>query len=283
MKINALLPDRYLILCLRDVSATTSVEMLKKFTDPLFEHALPINVAIVPNIHTPAYGSGEIYDPTCDGGKDKSGFLPIGRNHALVDYLIRHHAYECVQLGCHHNYGEFLSSDQASIVHFLEEGRNLLMEAGLGCPRVFLAPQDQLSKVALIEVAKRFELISLTHYEAGGIPNAWLAQYAWKVILQQYHWRVGNTLLLSHALVDLASSRPVCDILDQCKRIITTRRLSIINFYCWDLLQGKPQENRLKELLYRLADYIVSNGFIKIILFSTLVDNPHLFSDVCRA
>lgn len=282
MKINALQPEKYLILCVRGVSAATPIECLVKFCQPFFERAVPINVGVIPNINCASSLPDGSPDPALYANiLKKEGYLSITTNTALIDHLKQHHAYEIVQNGCHHDYQEFYSSDQSLIMRSIEEGRSHMIEAGLGAPRAFLAPYDQLSSIALFEIAKHFNLISAAGYDTHTVPRAWLPQYAWKLAFQKHHWLVGQTLLLSHMVCSLAASKPPKEALEQLKRAMAAKPLNVINFYFWESVHDKSVGLPLIDMLQQFADHIVANVLIKVIVFSELIDNPQLFKNLC--
>lgn len=281
MKIEALLPEKYVIICVRCVNALTPIEYLKALCQPFFERGLPINIGIVPNFNCSAQLPEGFAEQALVFFKyEKEGYLPIGCNHALINYLLQNHGCEVVQDGCNYDYGEFFSNDQPTIVQRIEEGKRHMIESGLGEAKAFLAPQDKLSSAAFIEIAKRFALISTNEYEGRHLPKKWLLHYAWKRMRKQHHWRIRNTLLLSHAVCRLSTGSS-SQFLESIERMIASNQLSVINFHWWESSQQGKINPAFLAMLDRLADYIVKNGMIKVIVFSQLIDNRPLFETLC--
>src|SRR5258706_687221 len=72
------------------------------------------------------------------------------------------------------------------------------MGAGFPQPQTFVAPYDKLSSASMEKVARRFRVLSSGWYELERLPVTWWPHYLVKKIRRRQHWRIGNTLLLSH-------------------------------------------------------------------------------------
>ena len=263
---------RYVILRDDDTNALTPVECLERLYRPFLERGLPVNLAVIPDVAT---------DTTVpDGGLE--GFLfarngapdlrvPIASNAPLVSYLLENPGYHVVQHGCHHDYFEFDCESTAGIAGKLERGTRLLMDAGFPQPETFVAPYDKLSRASLREVARRFRVLSTGWFEWRRLPRDWWPRYLLKKIARAPHWRMRDTLLLSHPGCLLSWRRPYETMLAEVIRSVNSRRLTVLVTHWWEYFrQGKPDET-LIGFLHQTADYLANDPGIQVISFSTLV------------
>lgn len=285
MKAGILSSVRYVILLDDDVNAFTPAEFLEILYRPFFERALPVSIAIIPNI-------SKISPFTAHGDKDflveKSQqedlyYLPVGSNRTLVNYLLKNLGYEIVQHGNRHEEGEFLHYNRQKLISSIEEGRSCMIEAGFAAPKVFVPPQGKLSKVALEELLKVYELISSTAYEKEQVPYSCWVYYIYKKLMRHEHWKVGDvTLLTTVGDYYFSASYPVDGILEHLKRTIASRRLSVVNSHWWEYFkEGKPNY-KLIDALHGFADFLAENPLIKVIVFRSLLDGTLSFREICR-
>jgi len=189
---------RYVILRDDDTNAFTPVECLERLYRPFLEHGLPVNLAVIPDVRADAIRADGLPEKFlfAKNGSAKSK-VPIADNEKLVRYLHGNHGFHIVQHGCDHSLFEFDSEDAGNICDRLEQGARLLQEAGFQKPKTFVAPYDRFSGVSLHEAAKQFRVISSGWFELRRLPRPWWPRYALKKCLQQSHWYVGRTILLS--------------------------------------------------------------------------------------
>src|SRR5437762_1346199 len=152
---------RYVIIRDDDTNALTPPECLERLYRPFLEHGLPVNLAVIPDVRLDAVRS--------DGRPEKFVFAwngchkltkPIGDNKNLVGYLRDNPGFHVIQHGYDHSFFEFDSISARDICDRLEQGTQLLVDAGFPRPQTFVAPYDKFSSVSLREVARRFPVIS---------------------------------------------------------------------------------------------------------------------------
>src|SRR6185503_13399483 len=120
---------RYVIIRDDDTSAVTPVDCLERLYRPFLDRALPVNLAVIPNVATDTntpdgkqegfLSVGQAFQPAGSGGlpvarsniglesplnPDQIGIekpaLQIGSNPRLVEYLLGNPGYHVVQPGC---------------------------------------------------------------------------------------------------------------------------------------------------------------------------------------
>jgi hypothetical protein len=263
---------RYVILRDDDTNAFTPVEHLERLYRPFLDRRLPVNLATIPNVST---------EVVCPDGK-REGFLmfangatqthrPIGDNPALIRYLLENSGYHIVQHGYDHGYFEFESPDRAEISRRLQQGARLFMEAGLPRSNTFVAPYDRFSRVSLQETARNFGVISSGWFELSRLPYGWWPAYAFTKILRRHHWRVGTTRLLSHPGCLLSYHRPYGVMLDEIKKAIAGRTLTVLVTHWWEYFRDRQPDEAFIEVLHQTAIWLSSQRGIKVISFDDLI------------
>jgi len=200
----------------------------------------------------------------------RTATVPIGDNSDLVKYLRENADYHVVQHGCHHDCFEFDRKSPSEIAARLEQGTKFLRDAGFPRPVTFVAPHDKLSRASYREVAKRFQVISSGWFELERLPLVWWPKYFAKKARQTPHWRVNGTLLLSHPGCLLSAQRDYNSMLDEIKRSVNSRKVTVLVTHWWEYFPGgKPNESFI-QVLHETADYLASEKDIKVISFSEL-------------
>ena len=266
---------RYVIIRDDDTNALTPSEFLDRLYQPFLQRGMPVNLATIPNVNTEALH--------CDGGRElflvaKKGptpkYLPIGCNEQLVHYL-KTAGYKIIQHGCRHeflnNRSEFDQDDGNEMARRLDEGRKFLMDAGFPCPKTFVAPYDKLTRISLREVSKRFSILSTGWYELKRLPLSWLPGYITKKLNHQTHWRVGNTLLLTHPGCHLSYHRPYDTMVKTIRESINSRRVTVLVTHWWEYFRDGTPDEAFIDCLHETAAYLGSQRDIKVISFSDLV------------
>jgi hypothetical protein len=262
---------RYVILRDDDTNALTPVECLERLYRPFLERALPVNLAVIPNVRTDA--------ATPEGRPEgflfgKNGvdapMLPIGDNRSLVRYLRDNPGFHVLQHGYHHEPFEFDRKDGNEIRRRLEEGTRLLLEAGIPAPQTFVAPHDKFSRESLAEVARRFRVISTGWFELQRLPFSWWPKYALKKIAGAPHWQVGGALLLSHPGCLLSCHRPRAAMLDLIKRQIESCQLSVLVTHWWEYFRNGEPDEPFIQVLHETAEYLARDSSIEVISFDEL-------------
>ncbi|SPE59056.1 hypothetical protein SBV1_2990007 [Verrucomicrobia bacterium] len=198
--------------------------------------------------------------------------LPIGTNRPLVSYLLDHAGYHVVQHGCRHDYLEFDKGDGAEMARRLDRGRSLLREAGLGEPNTFVAPYDRLSSASLLEVAKRFSVLSSGWYELRRLPYSWWPSYALKKTRRADHWKVGRTLLLTHPGCLLSCHRPYDTMLDTIIAQLKRQSLTVVVTHWWEYFRDGRADETFINLLHETCDYLGRQPDLKVVAFSDLAE-----------
>src|SRR5512133_419249 len=303
---------RYVIIRDDDTNAFTPPECLERLYRPFLDRGLPVNLATIPAVSKSARMAdgqregfllpktathGVLNEPICRGemmswpsqnqgslaiaqdleteagGSSKSGYAPLAENQRLVRYLKENRGFNIIQHGCHHDFLEFDCAERAEVRRRLETGKTCLEEAGFQASRIFVAPYDRLSRGALREVAARFRVLSTGWFEFGRLPLTWLPGYAVKKFKHRPHWRVGDTLLLTHPGCLLSCHRACDTMLDAISRYVETQKLAILVTHWWEYFRdGKPNEEFIGAL-HETASYLAADRDVKVISFDDLVKN----------
>ena len=265
---------RYVILRDDDTNALTPIECLERLYRPFLDRNLPVNLAVIPDVATNALtpdGKPEGFLFAKNG--TRSATVPIGDNQKLANYLRENASYQIVQHGCHHDCFEFNRQSPVEISDRLEHGLKLLSHAGFARPATFVAPHDKLSRASYREVAKRFQVISSGWFELERLPMAWWPKYLVKKTLHAPHWRVGETLLLSHPGCLLSAQRDFDSMLDNIRRTISSQKITVLVTHWWEYFpNGQPHENFIN-VLHQTAEFLASQKDIKVISFADLAKN----------
>jgi hypothetical protein len=269
---------RYVIIRDDDTSALTPVDCLEQLYRPFLDRGFPINLATIPNVRTDVkIPSGELegfLSVTCDTRTGRNGeTLPIGTHSELLRYLTANPEYHVVHHGWQHDYFEFDRPDAADVVQRLEAGRRQLEEAGLGAPRTFVAPYDKLSCAALREVANRFRVLSTGWYELRRLPLPWWPQYLMKRTAQRPHWRVGDTILLTHPGCLLSCHRNYAEMLKNIQETISRQRLTVLVTHWWEYFRNGNPDSDFIDVLHSTASLLESDPEVRVISFDDLIDS----------
>ncbi|MDE3084580.1 MAG: DUF2334 domain-containing protein [Verrucomicrobiota bacterium] len=261
---------RYVILRDDDTNAFTPPECLEKLYRPFLDRELPVNLAVIPEVHTDARradGHRECFLPEKNGQEDS---VPIGDNAALVSYLHANPGYHVVQHGCHHDPFEFDRKDRAEVVRRLERGAHMLRAAGFYPGLAFVAPHDRFSRISLEEASRRFAVVSTGWFELGRLPFAWLPYYIVKKIRRQPHWRVGRTLLLSHPGCLLSCVQPFGTMLETVKRTIEKQKVTVLVTHWWEYFWNSEPKETFIGILHQTAEYLAGRPDVRVISFADL-------------
>ena len=260
---------RYVILRDDDTCAFTPVECLEQLYRPFLDRGLPVNLATIPLVRTDAVRpdgqpEGFLFGKT--NGVRRA--VPIAENAALVGYLRKEMGYKVVQHGCDHSPSEFDSPQTADLGKRLDEGVDALAMAGLGRPRAFVAPYDKYSRGGLREITRRFGVFSTGWFELRRLPVAWWPYYALKKALRRPHWRIGQTLLLSHPGCLLSRYRQREQILDTVRQAVSHAHLTVLVTHWWEYFNGGEPDEPFIKVLHDTAQWLASQADVKAISFS---------------
>lgn len=210
-------------------------------------------------------------DTTAMNMPARARHAPIAENQVLVRYLKENPGFKIIQHGCHHDYLEFDSNDPVEIARRLDSGKRHLLEAGLEPADAFVAPYDRLSRPALREVRARFRVLSTGWYELRRLPIGWWPGYLVKKLRHDPHWRVGQTLLLSHPGCILSCQRAFSTMLGRITYYTQTQQLTVLVTHWWEyFLNGQPNEEFI-DLLHETASFLATHPNVKVISFADLV------------
>src|SRR5215471_7285213 len=264
---------RYVIIRDDDTNAFTPVQCLERLYRPFLEYGLPVNLAVIPEVATEArMANGGLEGFLVHRNGTTAPRMPIVANQALVNYLSDNPGYCLAQHGCHHDYLEFDSLDRGEIVRRLERGAERLLEAGFSKPQTFVAPYDKLSRVSLREVASRFRVLSTGWYELRRLPYSWWPQYGFKKLRHSPHWRVGDTLLLSHPGCLLSCHRTYSTMLGGIFHYLKTQRLTVLVTHWWEYFRDNAPDEAFIDFLHETASYLATHHNLKVISFADLIE-----------
>ena len=262
---------RYIILRDDDTNALTPVDCLERLYRPFLDRGLPVNLATIPNVRTDAQRADGKPEGFLHGHTGGSGsHAAIGRNRDLVAYLHRNPAYHIVQHGYDHSLYEFGSHDFRDLDRRLAKGAQLLADAGFPRSPAFVAPYDRFSPQGLRAAARFFPVISTGWFEWLNLPPEWWPAYAFKKLWRHAHWRTPRTLLLSHPGCLLSRFRPRDHLLDEIRRAIAARPLTVLVTHWWEYFpEGRPDAEFIG-LLHRTADLLAADPDIRVVSFADL-------------
>jgi uncharacterized protein DUF2334 len=259
---------RYVILRDDDTSALTPIDGLERLYRPFLERGLPVNLATIPNVRTDVTlpdGGPEGFLVAKNGDTARS--IPIGSNGKLVRYLQANPGFHVVQHGYHHAFNEFDTLSRNDVVHRLEQGANLLLDAGFSRPQTFVAPYDRLSRVSLAEVAGRFRVLSTGWFELRRLPWSWWPRYVLKKARRASHWRIGRAILLTHPGCLLSYLRPLDTMLGSIQQTIASQKLTVLVTHWWEYFRNNAPDEAFIRVLHQTADYLAHEPGIKVISF----------------
>ncbi|MDB6022852.1 MAG: hypothetical protein JWQ04_2709 [Pedosphaera sp.] len=265
---------RYVILRDDDTNALTPVDCLERLYRPFLDRGLPVNLAVVPDVSTKVTlpdGQPEgflMFSPQLSA----SATQPIGGNKDLVRYLLKNPGFHVAQHGLHHDRFEFDLHDRGEIRRRLARGTELLVAAGLPEPKAFVAPHDRFTRTSLDEVAKRFPTVSSGWYEKARLPASWWPRYLLKKISGAQHWRIRQTLLLSHPGCLLSRQRPRETILEQVKQAVRRAPLTVLVTHWWEYFPDQKPDVDFIWQLHAVGHYLANDPEIKVISFAALRD-----------
>ena len=173
---------------------------------------------------------------------------------------------------------EFDLQDKSEILRRLDSGANYLRAAGFHMPSTFVAPHDKISRSSYNEIQRRFRVVSTGWFELRRLPHAWWPMYAWRKIRKRSHWRVGNTLLLSHPGCLLSRHRPYEQILDSVRRAVNSAKLTVLVTHWWEYFPTQKTDERLIGILHETAEFLANDPTMRVISFDEL---PGHWSAVC--
>lgn len=268
---------QYVILRDDDTNALTPVECLERLYRPFIDRALPVSLAVIPNVRTDiTYGRNILEGFLVNRNGTTEKMAPIGHNSELVRYLLDNPQYHIAQHGCTHEFirgdCEFEQHDREDLARRLDHGAQLLTDAGFPPPETFVAPYDRFTRTSMREVAKRFRVISTAWFELGRLPYAWWPRYALHKAARKNHWQVGQTILLSHPRCYLSFRRPYGTMLEELKQSIASRPLTVLVAHWWEFFRDKQPDEGFIQVLHQLADYFAKADDVRLVSFRDVAE-----------
>ena len=299
----------YVIVRDDDTNAFTPVECLERLYRPFLDRGLPVNLATIPEVSTTAkqkdgrpegflcdsadsgarpprwqaatgpsaeFGAKVPAHANADSKSQPAGnapaTVPIAASPRLIEYLLGNPEFRIVQHGCHHDYLEFDCPTHGEITRRLEQGTQRLLEAGFPKPQTFVAPYDRLSRASLLEVTRRFRILSTGWYELRRLPYSWWPKYVIKKLRHEPHWRVGTSLLLSHPGCLLSYQHTLSTMLGGIFHYLQTQRLTVLVTHWWEYFRdGKPDEPFI-DFLHETASFLATHPDVKVVSFADLAE-----------
>jgi uncharacterized protein DUF2334 len=293
----------YVIIRDDDTNAFTPTNCLERLYRPFLNAGLPVNLAVIPDVNVNAAmasgqpeaflrikGGNGMHAATLESethGKSTAVLAraqinrhevaehtrPIGRNQELVRYLLDNPGFHIVQHGCHHDYFEFDHRSRAELAARLDHGACALMSAGFPRPHTFVAPHDKLSRAGLLEVRRRFKVLSTGWFEWRRLPYFWWPSYLVKKARRSPHWRIGNTLLLSHPGCLLSYQRTYRTMMAGIVHYLKTQRLTVLVTHWWEYFRDREPDEAFISFLHETASYLTSHPNLKVISFADLINS----------
>ncbi len=268
---------KYVIIRDDDTNALTSPELLEELYRPFLDRGMAVHLSTIPLVRTDLPGPHGGFEGFLMGNRaGEPGLSPIHDHTALVDYILHESAYEVLQHGLSHEFVkgtyEFAQTSRVDIIRRLELGRQILLDAGFPLPHVFVAPQDQLSRISLKEVAQRFRILSTGAYWIERMPSYFWPQYLWsKKVRGRPYWSAQGTVFLTHPGCILSYHRPIESILQTALSTIASQRITVIVSHHWEYyVEGRNQP--FIDILHALAEELHRHREIKVIRFENVVD-----------
>jgi hypothetical protein len=264
---------KYVIIRDDDTNALTPVSCLEKLYRPFLDRGLPVNLATIPNVNTSAvWADGKEEGFLFAKTEPQPSHRSIASNPELLSYLKANTGYKIVHHGYEHEYLEFARRDSAEIAHRLDEGREHFERAGIEAPKTFVAPYDQLSPEAYVEVAKRFSILSTGWFELKKLPLTWWPAFMMKKLRKQPHWSVGQLQILSHPGCLLSHKRPPESILPLIGQAIANQSITVLVTHWWEYFHGGITNDAYINALHQTAQWLATNDEIRVISFSDLLN-----------
>lgn len=254
-----------------DTCALTPVHLLEHLYRPWLARGLPVNLATIPNVRANAVwrdGSPEGFRLGCTftGHPHRS----IAENRELLDYFATNPGFSIAHHGWAHDYLEFASTNTNHLSSILDDGRAHFRRAGLGTPKTFVAPYDQLSRGGHAAVAERFRVFSTGWFDLKRLPVSWWPGYVFKKLSRRPHWRHGGLRLLTHPGCILSHKRDPQSILPAVKRVVRSQPLTVLVTHWWEYFHLGVENKPFIQALHDTAEWLASEPDIRVIRFTEL-------------
>src|SRR5213075_197629 len=95
--------------------------------------------------------------------------------------------------------------------------------------------------------------------------------YAWKKLRHTPHWRVGDTLLLSHPGCLLSCFRSYSTSLELILQHLKSKRLTVLVTHWWEYFRHGTPDEQFMQFLHQTLNFLAGDPEIKVIRFSDLL------------
>lgn len=263
---------KYVILRDDDANATTPISKLEPLYRPFLERCLPVHLAIIPsvrmNVHRrDGFREGFLHGPAIEDAQER----PIEDNPDLLDYLRHNPFYVPIVHGFNHAFVdgnfEFNRDEPKDIAKRLDAGLAIFESAGLGRPKTFVAPQDQCSRSSVVEITKRFRVLSLQYLNRHRLPRRYWPAYLWRKSMKSHrHFHLGSSTILTHPGCLLSAEKPIHNIFDNLRRSLENDEVTVIVSHHWEYFYPNGNLNAaLVDVLHAFADYLAAAPDVQVI------------------
>ncbi len=267
---------KYVLIRDDDTCARTPPECLERLYRPYLEKGLPVNLSVIPNVRTDVKAeSGELEGYLTAAmekrAKPGAGNLPITENRSLIDYLADNPGYHALHHGYEHQRFEFDLDSRVEAMRRLDEGAEILADAGLSSPETFVAPQDKISAESYRELAERFRVISTGWFEWRRLPRSWRPAYVWTTkIRRRPHWNMGHVDLLSHPGCLLSYNRDYEKMLETVKSAVASQEVTVLVTHWWEYFINGKADDAFISILHQVAEFLHESPDISVISFKEI-------------
>ncbi len=254
-----------------DANGLTPPALLERLYRPYLDRGMPVHLAVIPAVRTDARDlAGALEGFLTGDGAGRPGTAPLADNAELVSYLRSERRYRLLQHGLHHEMVdgrfEFDRDDARDLARRLDEGARRFEEAGLARPTCFVAPQDQLSRAAVREAARRFAVVSTGWFDLARVPRRWWPRYlAAKKVRGRRHWRAPRCAFLTHPGCLLSPSRSVEGAVDRVLGALAPGEVTVVVLHHWEAFVAGQVDAPLVAAVHELAERLWSAPDVRVV------------------
>jgi Uncharacterized protein conserved in bacteria (DUF2334) len=263
---------KYVILRDDDTNGTTPVKWLEPLYRPFLERGFPVHLATIPYVRTDVRRSdGDIERYLFGERAGRLSFVPIENNADMLDYLRHEIEYVPVMHGLTHEFingdSEFFRDEASDIASRLEQGLAHFRAANLGWPRVFVAPQDRLTRASFREVMKRFSILSTRSLSLDILPRRyWPTYLRSRAFGRNKHIHNGSSTVLTHPGCILSNTKPLDGMLDRLLRIIHAQDVTVVVSHHWEYFDHDGLMNEsFVAVLHAFAEYLSKAHEVRVV------------------
>jgi len=266
---------KYVIIRDDDVNATTPISKIEPIYRPFLDYGFPVHLAIIPSVQMNILRQDGLRERFLYGPETKREIeKPIEDNPQLLDYLRHNSLYVPMVHGFSHAFVdgtfEFNRENTSDIRRRLDHGLNLFASAGLGRPDAFVAPQDQCSRFAVVEIAKRFRVFSTQYLNRYRLPHRYWPRYFWRKRSKCLrHFRLGNSTVLTHPGCLLSCAKSPTGMLEKLRQSLQDNDVTVIVSHHWEyFFPNGTMNTKLVDVLHAFAHYLATSPDVRVIRMS---------------